>query len=29
VEKSGKEKYKATVFTLPNLQVGSIIDYRY
>ena len=29
VEKSGKEKYKATVFTLPDVQVGSIIEYRY
>jgi hypothetical protein len=29
VEKSGNEKYKATVFTLPDVQVGSIIEYRY
>ena len=29
VEKTGKEKYKATVFTLPDVQVGSIIEYRY
>jgi hypothetical protein len=29
VEKTGKEKYNATVFTLPDVQVGSIIEYRY
>jgi Domain of Unknown Function with PDB structure (DUF3857) len=29
VEKNSKEKYKATVFTLPDVQVGSIIEYRY
>jgi Domain of Unknown Function with PDB structure (DUF3857)/Transglutaminase-like superfamily len=29
VKKNGKEKYKATVFTLPDVQVGSIIEYRY
>jgi hypothetical protein len=29
VEKSATEKYKATVFTLPDVQVGSIIEYRY
>jgi Domain of Unknown Function with PDB structure (DUF3857) len=29
VERSGKEKYKATVFTLPDVQVGSILEYRY
>jgi Domain of Unknown Function with PDB structure (DUF3857)/Transglutaminase-like superfamily len=29
LEKSGKEKYKATVFTLPDVQVGSILEYRY
>jgi len=29
VEKSGTQKYKATVFTLPDVQVGSIIEYRY
>ncbi len=29
VEKTGNEKYKATVFTLPDVQVGSIIEYRY
>ena len=29
LEKSGHEKYKATVFTLPDVQVGSIIEYRY
>jgi Domain of Unknown Function with PDB structure (DUF3857)/Transglutaminase-like superfamily len=29
VKKNGKEKYKATVFSLPDVQVGSIIEYRY
>jgi Domain of Unknown Function with PDB structure (DUF3857) len=29
VKKNGKEKYMATVFTLPDVQVGSIIEYRY
>ena len=29
LDKNGKEKYKATVFTLPDVQVGSIIEYRY
>jgi Domain of Unknown Function with PDB structure (DUF3857) len=29
LEKAGKEKYKATVFTLPDVQVGSILEYRY
>jgi len=29
LEKGGKEKYKATVFTLPDVQVGSILEYRY
>ncbi len=29
LEKNGKEKYKATVFTLPDVQVGSILEYRY
>lgn len=29
LERSGKEKYKATVFTLPDVQVGSILEYRY
>ncbi len=29
IEKSATEKYKATVFTLPDVQVGSIIEYRY
>ena len=29
VEKKGREKYKATVFTLPDVQVGSILEYRY
>jgi hypothetical protein len=29
VKKNGKEKYKATVFTLPDVQVGSIIEYSY
>ena len=29
LDKAGKEKYKATVFTLPDVQVGSILEYRY
>ncbi len=29
LEKGGKEKYKATVFTLPDVQLGSILEYRY
>jgi hypothetical protein len=29
VEKNATEKYKATVFTLPDVQLGSIIEYRY
>jgi Domain of Unknown Function with PDB structure (DUF3857)/Transglutaminase-like superfamily len=29
LEKGGKERYKATVFTLPDVQVGSILEYRY
>jgi Domain of Unknown Function with PDB structure (DUF3857) len=29
LQKNGKEKYKATVFTLPDVQVGSILEYRY
>ena len=29
LDKSGTEKYKATVFTLPDVQVGSILEYRY
>ncbi len=29
IEKAGKEKYKATVFTLPDVQVGSILEFRY
>ena len=29
VEKSGDFKYMAKVFTLPDVQVGSIIEYRY
>jgi hypothetical protein len=29
LERKGKEKYKATVFTLPDVQVGSILEYRY
>jgi hypothetical protein len=29
LEKGGKAKYKATVFTLPDVQVGSILEYRY
>lgn len=29
LEKNGTEKYKATVFTLPDVQVGSILEYRY
>ena len=29
LNKSGTEKYKATVFTLPDVQVGSILEYRY
>jgi hypothetical protein len=29
LQQGGKEKYKATVFTLPDVQVGSILEYRY
>jgi hypothetical protein len=29
IEKNGKEKHQATVFTLPDVQVGSIIEFRY
>jgi hypothetical protein len=29
LRKSGTEKYKATVFTLPDVQVGSILEFRY
>jgi Domain of Unknown Function with PDB structure (DUF3857)/Transglutaminase-like superfamily len=29
MEKSGQRKYMATVFTLPDVQVGSILEYRY
>jgi Domain of Unknown Function with PDB structure (DUF3857)/Transglutaminase-like superfamily len=29
LEKNGTEKYKATVFTMPDVQVGSILEYRY
>lgn len=29
LSKGGKEQYKATVFTLPDVQVGSILEYRY
>ncbi len=29
LEKGEKERYKATVFTLPDVQVGSILEYRY
>ncbi|MGB8536602.1 MAG: DUF3857 domain-containing protein [Acidobacteriaceae bacterium] len=29
LDKGGKGKYKATVFTLPDVQVGSILEYRY
>jgi Domain of Unknown Function with PDB structure (DUF3857)/Transglutaminase-like superfamily len=29
LQKGGPEKYKATVFTLPDVQVGSILEYRY
>ena len=29
IDKNGKEKYKATVFSMPDVQVGSILEYRY
>jgi Domain of Unknown Function with PDB structure (DUF3857)/Transglutaminase-like superfamily len=29
VEKAGTQKYKATVFSLPDVQVGSILEFRY
>ena len=29
LSKGGRERYKATVFTLPDVQVGSILEYRY
>jgi hypothetical protein len=29
LSRGGKEQYKATVFTLPDVQVGSILEYRY
>jgi hypothetical protein len=29
LDKGANEKYKATVFTLPDVQVGSILEYRY
>ncbi|MGC2398919.1 MAG: DUF3857 domain-containing protein [Acidobacteriaceae bacterium] len=29
LEKNRSEKYKATVFTMPDVQVGSILEYRY
>jgi Domain of Unknown Function with PDB structure (DUF3857)/Transglutaminase-like superfamily len=29
LERAGSESYKATVFTLPDVQLGSILEYRY